>query len=369
MPVERTQLNSLTGLRFFAAMAVVLYHLKIYFAPGGDVLAVFGYGFTGVSFFFILSGFVLTWSHRADDSSWRFYWNRVARIWPLHVLTMIVAVWVPSNGFASSSNWTAAPFALTLTQAWIPASPILYSFNTVSWSLSCELFFYLLFPLLFKTLGTRVRVTRIAGLVFVGSGTTGICLSLATSMPVADYLLATMPAYRLAEFALGMCLAKAMKRGWRPKFHLGHATGILVLLAAALFLVPVLLTGGFGVPVIVANLTMVPGFLALIAASANRDLAKEWSFLGSSALTRLGRWSFALYLVHELAFRMTESFLSAVRTEAAFALALLIVLSCIALSGILHEFVEKPADKWLRSRCSGGVTSAATGIGVHHPEK
>lgn len=66
MPEHRIQLSSLTGLRFFAAIGVVFYHLRIYFAPIGDSLAIFSYGFTGVSFFFILSGFVLTWSQPSD---------------------------------------------------------------------------------------------------------------------------------------------------------------------------------------------------------------------------------------------------------------------------------------------------------------
>ncbi|MET3348676.1 UNVERIFIED_ORG: peptidoglycan/LPS O-acetylase OafA/YrhL [Arthrobacter sp. UYEF1] len=366
--MDRTQLNGLTGLRFFAAMAVVLYHLRIYFVPDGDVLAIFSYGFTGVSFFFILSGFVLTWSHRADVSSGRFYWSRVARIWPLHVLTMLVAIWVPSNGFASSSGWSAAPFALTLTQAWIPASPILYSFNTVSWSLSCEAFFYLLFPILFKSLGSNVRVTRVAGLVVAASIITGLCLAVIASMTVADYLLATMPFYRLGEFILGMCLAETMKRGWRPKIHLGHAAGLLVVLAAALFLIPLLFNGRYETPVIVANLTMVPGFVAVIAASAGRDLSHKRSFLGSAALTRLGRWSFALYLVHELVFKMTEPLVSHMQLEATFVFALLAVFGCIALSGVLHEFVEKPADKWLRSLGTNRPPSTPTTAGVHHSE-
>ena len=59
-PGGPTHLRSLMGLRFFAAMGVVLYHLSLYFTPLDHSLDAFGYGFTGVSFFFVLSGFVLT---------------------------------------------------------------------------------------------------------------------------------------------------------------------------------------------------------------------------------------------------------------------------------------------------------------------
>ena len=48
----------------------------------------FSYGYTGVSFFFLLSGFVLTWSC-AGQPAQRFWWNRFARIWPLMALMML----------------------------------------------------------------------------------------------------------------------------------------------------------------------------------------------------------------------------------------------------------------------------------------
>jgi peptidoglycan/LPS O-acetylase OafA/YrhL len=347
MPDLRIQLTSLTGLRFFAAMAVVLYHLHLYFPAICDSLAIFGYGFTGVSFFFVLSGFVLTWSHRPDVRSGRFYWNRVARIWPLHVLTMILSIWIPLLSASSSASWSAAPFVLTLTQAWIPASGFLNAFNGVSWSLSCEAFFYLLFPVLFRHISGRPRVAGVAGMVFVGLISIGICLATYTSIQTADYLLAYMPLYRMGEFVLGMCLAMVMKRGWRPSLGLPHAIGLTALLTVGLFVLSVM---SGAVPVIYANLIMIPGFLALIAAAASRDLSGKSTVLGSKTLVRLGQWSFALYLVHELVIRLARPLLAGMSTDETFFAALLAVVASIALSGLLHEFVEKPAERWLRSR-------------------
>lgn len=65
------RLDSLTGLRFLAALAVFFYHTVTLCPPGipKSVLSVVAaQGLVGVSFFFILSGFVLSWSHRPDDS-------------------------------------------------------------------------------------------------------------------------------------------------------------------------------------------------------------------------------------------------------------------------------------------------------------
>lgn len=234
MPASEQKLPSLTGLRFFAALAVVLYHLRIYFSPIGDSLAVFGYGFTAVSFFFVLSGFVLTWSQKGDVKASRFYLHRFARIWPLHLLTMLLAIWAPALPTSSGASLLSALPVATLTQAWIPASPSLNAFNGVSWSLSCEAFFYLLFPLLFQNL-KRSRpkylvlfIVPISGIVLFG------VLASITSVPAADYLLVPMPLFRLGEFVLGICLARLMQAGWRPRLSLLTALGLQVVLTAGL---------------------------------------------------------------------------------------------------------------------------------------
>jgi peptidoglycan/LPS O-acetylase OafA/YrhL len=353
MQARSNQLVSLTGLRFFAAMAVVMYHLRLYFSPLGDSLTVFGYGFTGVSFFFILSGFVLTWSQREDVRPGAFYWNRIARIWPLHILTTVFACWAPPLPTSSGSGWLAAPFVLSLTQAWIPASPFLNAFNGVSWSLSCETFFYLAFPLLCKRLVSVQSVTR--AIVIIPAALLVLIVSLAavSSMVTTDYLLGTMPLYRLGEFILGVCLARLMKEGWRAPFNALHAIFLLGTLTVGLF-VASLITNGLAapIPVTMANLVVMPGFLALIAACATGDLSGKTGVLRSPALIRLGQWSYALYLVHELVIRVARQYLASVSMSEAFVLAALVVLTSVSLSGLLHELLEKPAESWLRRRYS-----------------
>ncbi|WP_328699845.1 acyltransferase family protein [Arthrobacter sp. 8AJ] len=351
MQAGTIQLPSLTGLRFFAALAVVLYHMRLYFAPIGDGLVVFSYGFTGVSFFFILSGFVLTWSHQEGARPGKFYWNRFARIWPLHVLTMVLAIFAPPLPASSGTAWGAAPFVLTLTQAWIPGSPYLTAFNGVSWSLSCEAFFYLLFPALSRRIGASGRLRRLFVLVPVTLLALAAGLSAAASTSAADYILGPMPIYRLGEFVLGMCLAKTMTRGWRPRFNLLHASVLLILLTAGLFVASIVSNGmARPFPVLFANLVMIPGFLMLIAAAAASDISGRMTLLTSRSLVQLGEWSYALYLVHELVIRVGRPIVLNTSVVGGIGLASLAVVVSILLSGVLHEFGEKPAEKWLRRR-------------------
>ncbi|TDT85651.1 peptidoglycan/LPS O-acetylase OafA/YrhL [Arthrobacter sp. AG258] len=350
MPASELKLPSLTGLRFFAALAVVLYHLRIYFSPIGDGLAVFGYGFTAVSFFFVLSGFVLTWSQKGDVKASRFYLHRFARIWPLHLLTMLLAIWAPALPTSSGASVLSALPVATLTQAWIPASPSLNAFNGVSWSLSCEAFFYLLFPLLFKNLRRSspkflvLFIVPISGVVLFG------VLASITSVPAADYLLVPMPLFRLGEFVLGVCLARLMQAGWRPRLSLLTALALQVVLTAGLFAASFVLNANAGpIPATLANLIMVPGFLSVIAACAKQDIEGRTGIIGSPALTRLGQWSFALYLIHEVVLRVIRPWTESASVLEVSGLAASVIVISVAAAGVLHEFVERPLERNIRS--------------------
>jgi len=133
----------LTGLRFLAASAIVLHHLRGSFGfpyidwPLGNA----------VSFFFVLSGFILAHVYgQIEDSAGlqRFWRARFARIWPLHAVTFAFAWAVLDPGFPAAP-WVANAF---LVQSWIPIQEFYFSYNAVSWSISTEVFLYLAFPLL-----------------------------------------------------------------------------------------------------------------------------------------------------------------------------------------------------------------------------
>ncbi len=342
-------LRSLTGLRLYAATAVVLYHLHLYFSPLRDGLSPFAYGFTGVSFFFILSGFVLAWAHQNGDRPQRFYWNRFSRVWPLHALTTLLAIFVPPLS-TPTTVWPALPFVLTLTQSWAPIGGYVATFNGVSWSLSCEAFFYLLFPVLIGPIGRRRRLPLVVGLVYGAMAAVALSTMVSLPEPSANYLLGTIPLYRLGEFVVGICLAVLIKRGWRPRFGLRRAVCFAAILYAMLIAASYVTSGGPGdVPIAYANLTMIPGFAAIIAAAAANDLGGTGSALGSTTMVRLGRWSFALYLIHELVIRTAKPFVDALDAGWALAASAGVVAVSVALSGVLHEFVESPVEKLLRS--------------------
>ena len=158
------RIDALTGIRAFAALAVLIYHYQFYFLTG----RISDYGYLGVDLFFILSGFVIAHAHLGEFASlhWatilRFYGLRLARIYPVHFVILIglvctvitaghfgVAAHLPSQ-FTANSLWAN----LLLIHAW---GPWPLSWNFPAWSISCEWAAYLLCPLLCFGL---IRITR-----------------------------------------------------------------------------------------------------------------------------------------------------------------------------------------------------------------
>ncbi|MHB8645847.1 MAG: acyltransferase family protein [Thermomicrobiales bacterium] len=142
----------LTSLRFFAAALVVLSHSAVFFATFLPEQASRWNANLGVTFFFVLSGFVLAYAYPSPRVSGvrKFWLARVARIWPAHVVAFIMLLLVvPRNEWTGpgTNHPDSAIAYLFLVQSWLPWPRWDLSF-TVAWSVSVELMFYLLFPLL-----------------------------------------------------------------------------------------------------------------------------------------------------------------------------------------------------------------------------
>jgi Predicted acyltransferases len=152
-------LKPLTSLRFVAAMMIVVYHAKNYFMWSWIKHAPFTL-MMGVSFFFVLSGFILThvYTSKAMRSYGHFIRARIARLWPLHIATLILLVTtvkpdsITFDGPGVFSKWITLGFNLVLMQSLVPFVSYIYSWNAVSWSISTEMSFYLLFPFLLKNI-------------------------------------------------------------------------------------------------------------------------------------------------------------------------------------------------------------------------
>lgn len=308
---DRARLESLTGLRWWAAFGIFFAHINV-FLPIPGAKGLFGLGVGGVTFFFILSGFVLAWTaNEGDTASW-FYARRFARVWPL----LFIAVALPlmftltsGQDIDATHMILASVGSLLLIQAWVPGW-ILVTPNPVTWSLSCEAFFYAVFPLFIRPIARRTLRqlgTIAAALILVGWA---IRIALWIAYPPARDVSADdvtssgllvlgtyAPLARLNEFLLGVVIAVAMKRGWRSPVSVRAAAALVLVGFAVLWLFRDAVWRS-QIPYDALNQVCAPLFALLIAAVATRDARGGRSLLRARPIVRLGQWSYAFYLFH-----------------------------------------------------------------------
>jgi len=301
------RLPSLTSLRWFAASFVFLRHASSLL--DGTPLSegyrqVAAQGTAGVAFFFVLSGFVLTWAHRDGDNARSFYRRRFARIAPAYWAACLLGVLsgITDDGI-SSSDTLPDLFTLTGLQALVPYEEIFYGGNGVAWSLSVEIFFYALFPLLIVPilrLGRRDMTVLLAGLVVLVVALPVLVSPDRSDPDFGQWVLYINPAARMLEFLIGVCLCCLLKGGVRVRIPLTAAVAALVVTLA--YYVAADQEAAFRAPV---NWIVIPLALVLFAA-AQSDLAGRRSVLWSPVLIRLGQWSYCFYLMHILVIHVLE---------------------------------------------------------------
>jgi peptidoglycan/LPS O-acetylase OafA/YrhL len=350
------RLDALTGLRFWFAFLVVMHHsLQHWFGP--RIYPVADFGYIGVDFFFVLSGFVLTWSWRPQLSAARFWWNRFARIWPLHLATLVLAVVFVADQI-STPGLAGTLANLVLMQAWFSDQHIYFGYNAVAWSLSCEVFFYLSFPWLVRRLvrlSDRARTGVVVAVVAALCVYPGVfSLTIAPRDPAGwEWTTYVLPMWRLGEFVIGIIAALAMREGWRPRLR--GRTALLWAAGAGGALLAVGLRQGH-----LPNrpFTEVAGMLvvaAVICAVAADELRGRRGVLASAPVVALGAASYALYLCHALFYGWLVAHWSGTGSGVLRVLGWLgYVSAAITLAFLLHHLIEVPAERWLRRRAFAG---------------
>lgn len=333
-------LPRLTSLRFFAASGVFMYHLcRIY--PGMPLKATSTVGYVGVAFFFVLSGFVLTWSTPIYNGveAKQFWIKRVARVYPSHLAMMVIALLLPARPLPLT--WVAVPPNALLLQSWFSPNDIAFGVNAVSWSLSCEAFFYLCAPLLISVLNALKPLQR----YLAAAAGAGVAWSIGLVMAAngANVYAYHLPIVRIGEFIIGIALALALRDGVRLPFR-------SVCLAGVTTAVMVMVCLRTGQVTTVSGILMVPAFAWLIYACAQADLDGVRGVLRLKLLEHLGITSFAFYLVHELVLLNLKP-LPWPHGSKLVNLATVIVLwvICQTAAELLYRGVERPAQRRIRA--------------------
>ena len=282
------------GLRIIAAGAVVILHYSDYFkdVPIGQFMVAHTWHFNlFVDLFFVVSGFVIARQYfgRVDNAAsiGRFLWRRLARIYPLHLATLAFYVALAGAlhlGAARTDNPARYPLSdlpaqFLLLHAFIGER---LTFNFPSWSLSAEMFCYLLFPAV--ALITQRRKEAIIALVVLTALANSLWVAAAGTTPWADWINQGGAFRALPAFNLGVACYLFRDR-------IGRWPMIPGALAASLAAFIVL---GSWLPTMTALLAIYA--IALLAVQA--DCAGR-----ETQLSRLGfdRWSpltYSCYMLH-----------------------------------------------------------------------
>lgn len=301
-------------------------------------------GYLAVGTFFVLSGFVLARSYRA--TAWnrpaliRYGAGRLARVYPTYLLSLlIVSPFIVSYCFSPASALTKtgelAGYGLVL-QGWTGNPGVFW--NTPAWSLSCELFFYLCFPLAVTLFGPRGRWRTTAAVV----------ASLALPLVLARFSVPYWwkPAYHLSDFLLGIAAAQ-IYQALCDRRSVFARQGIWLyvpsgLAATALIALPRLVPG----PIQPGMLLRPLNALLLIGLAAGGGLPAR--ALSTRAAVFLGRASYSMYILHiPLLWWFKRWFVAGLRLPVGVSATAYIGL-VILVSAVVCERFEEPVNRRIR---------------------
>ena len=321
------RLHALQYLRAAAALAVVYSHAVIQVEGYAGFLPHLG-GF-GVDVFFVISGFIMVWIAKPTDTPGRFIASRVRRVVPLYwfftLLMALILIALPTVFKRATFEWEA----LFMSLAFVPYESAsypgwLWPIVAPGWSLNYEMYFYLLFalslllPAAWRVAGTIAMLALVA--LFAN-------LVVVSWWPPARFYGDGM----VFEFALGMLLAVAWRRGLRLP---PGAAVLLIAIGTALLLaslpLPRLLAFG------------VPALLVVAGCVYARVPERRWAVL-------LGDASYALYLSHLFVLGVLRVVLPPLLGEgraAAWSFVAISLVVCTLASVVVHLVI----DNWLLRR-------------------
>jgi len=340
-------LRPITALRFGAAIWVAVYSFWENLAVSGQP-ALVGKGYLGVELFFVLSGFILSHVYLQSAGEKRFsyrsfLWARVARVYPLHLATLLgVGALAAAALFAGMSvdgnvlSWASLPANLLMVHAW-GFAPVA-GWNHPSWSISAEWFAYLCFPL-FAFVFWRLRTKPVAAVVGAAAFLTILyfVFEQVAGFPLTEATIRWGALRIVPCFALGCALYLVYRRApLKAPWTASAVSFALMILSAALGLWD-------GITVLLA------GALILSLASLPNERA---GWLASKPAVYLGEISYSVYMVcvpwKLLAVNLAAKMTDAPEKQLHIFVWLAVLALLPAVAAVSYHLVEHPARKALR---------------------
>lgn len=361
MSGSKPHLGALSGIRFFAAFNVVLFHLwngQNFHLSSSFLTGIVSSGYVGVSFFFLLSGFIHAYAYGPERVGnlgvTKFYRGRIARIYPVYLLALALAAWTFFHSAPLPKLLVPGATVLTMTQAWLPSTAM--AWNYPSWTMSSELLFYLLFPFLAPPVSRLPR----RGLLILAGVSLGVMLAVPSLYLIiapdgfrhvmsnygSNWLNTVKfnPLARLPEFVIGLALGYHFTKDGLGSVKKGRGD---LMAGAAIFLIALTLGFSAHLPYLyLHNGGMVPMFGLLLYGLASGGRVS--AIFNNRVFATAGDASYAMYLIQAPVFTWLAA--AGVIGKPHYVAIYIVVL--LASSLLVLQFFEKPARKWFGG---GGV--------------
>lgn len=342
-------LPQLNFTRFLAAIAIVIYHFGRYSYPFNfpETKYLMANLDTLVSYFFILSGFVMILANTkkgltAISISNKVFWiNRLARLYPLYLFALLFFVAVYG---ISKIDLTPFLLNLTLTQAWIPDYAL--SLNTAGWALSVEIFFYACFPFILPILTRLNNKQHIALSLFLWIVSL-LAMHYLIDIKAPKGFIYFFPLIHLSNFVIGLCAGLLLARNFSQlqKYNRAFGLSFLFLSIGALYL---LLTNSLLLKY-QHNGSMAPVYLSLLFFLSLGS--GSWvKLLSHPVIIYLGEISFAIYIIQVPVYILFRDYIVShfhFTMTQGFYVYLAIVLATAILC---YEFIEKKARNYIKNK-------------------
>jgi len=307
-------IQSLQALRFVFIMLVVMSHIiGKAFDFGGEC---------GVMFFFMLSGFILAYAYgkQVSDDTFqhkRFLGKQLSKFYPLHVLTFAVMALLDAR-LGIFYGWGKLVANLLLLQSWVPDNDFYFVANGSSWFLSDLLFFYVLFPFLYRYL-MRLSGQCLLVLVFIVlAAYAAIAYEIPTEM--INPILYAAPWMRVLDFSIGLLVYRlyVSETGHKLKDVLTRRPSMVELLMVALVVISFFVYGHVSWRFRCAALfwLVLPPVLYTFV-SLDRERGFITAMFHHRWMQWLGSISLEIYLVHFVLMRFFYSVLTSLGCEEA----------------------------------------------------
>lgn len=333
---DKSMIQSLTSFRFITAFVVFIFHCRVHLKWQTDIDFVnrfISHGAIFMSGFFVLSGFIMSHVYHATDFTkasniWRFYIKRFAKIYPVYALSTIAY-------FAFFRDYTHAEHAriaindLFLIQGFFP-SMFRLGLNGGTWSLTVEMFLYILFPFLMLLGGKSFKIAII-----------GVALAVLVSINVSlfkDDPVYANPVFRLADFMCGIGAYFGCAYINRKRYF--HPLSVCLLILVSVYL------GSSKFQYMRGQFMVVPLFAVWIAAV----YGSRSRIYNNKVLEYLGLISYSFYLWQFAAIQFGKKLIVWLPDTNLNLIVLIVFVVNVGVSSLSYHLVENRARLWILAK-------------------